>query len=75
MTAGRRFVELHGNELANIATGAAGDAKQIGELVLHAEHRASDPDRNAEILDVIDALLLHGAYGFADALTASERSA
>ena len=75
VTAGRRFVELHGNELANIATGAAGDAKQIGELVLHAEHRASDPDRNAEILDVIDALLLHGAYGFADALTASERSA
>jgi hypothetical protein len=74
VAAGRRFVDVHGSDLANIATGAAGDAKQIGELVLRAERRATEPARNTEVLDVIDSLLLHGAYGFADALTASERS-
>jgi hypothetical protein len=73
VAAARRFDELHGAEIANIATGAARDAKQIGDLVLRAEQQGLDPEQSAHALDVIDALLLHGAYGFADALSMAER--
>ncbi|MHB8659321.1 MAG: NACHT domain-containing protein [Solirubrobacteraceae bacterium] len=73
VAAARRFDELHGAEIANIATGAAGDAKQIGDLVLRAERQGLSPKQSAEALDVIDALLLHGAYGFADAVSMAER--
>jgi len=33
---GRRFIELHRGQMSNISTHAAGDSKEVGELVLRA---------------------------------------
>lgn len=69
----RRLVVLHGAVVGDIATRAAADAKQVGELVLRAERETTDPAQLAEVLDIVDVLLVHGAYGFAEAVVEAER--
>jgi HEAT repeat protein len=69
----QRFIELHGANIGNIATGAAGDAREIGELVLRAYAQASDAAARAVALDMIDGLLLYGAFGVDQLVEAAER--
>jgi hypothetical protein len=69
----RRLVELHGSDLGDFATRATADAKQVGELVLRAERETTEPAQVAEVLDLVDALLVRGAYGFAEAVVEAER--
>lgn len=73
----RRFIDMHAARMGDIRTGAAGDARQIGELLLRAYAQAMS--RNArrelsEILDLLDQLLALGAYGIADLVGESERA-
>ena len=69
----RRFVEVHGAEASNITTAAAGEAPRIGQLALRAYAQAHDSAVRATVLDLIDALLLAGAYEFARIVDEAER--
>lgn len=69
----RRFVEVHGAEASNITTAAAGEAPRIGRLALRAYAQAHDSAIRATVLDLIDALLLAGAYEFARIVDEAER--
>jgi hypothetical protein len=64
----RRFLALFESDIGDIQTHAAGDARQIGELVLRAYSQAQDAGQRSEILDAVDRLLALNAYGFADAV-------
>lgn len=68
----RRFVEVHGADIGNIATGAAGDASSLGKLVLRAYAQATSSPGRREALDNIDRLLRFNAVGFADLIEAAE---
>jgi hypothetical protein len=69
----RRFLDLHSAEIGNIATAAAGEARDVGQLVLRAYAQAPDRTSRATVLDLIDELLLAGAYDFAQAVNEAER--
>jgi hypothetical protein len=73
LAAARRFVDLHQGQMDNIATSAAGDAKEIGELVLRAYAQADDAKGRQAALDLIDDLLAQAAYGFSEIVGAAER--
>jgi hypothetical protein len=68
----RRFVDVHGSDIGNIATGAAGDASNLGKLVVRAYAQATSPSGRSEALDIIDRLLLLNAFGIADLVEAAE---
>ena len=69
----RRFVEVHGAEASNLSTAAAGQAPRVGQLVLRAYAQAGDPAVRATVLDLIDGLLLTGAYELARIVDEAER--
>ncbi|MDQ3740607.1 MAG: hypothetical protein M3389_06645 [Actinomycetota bacterium] len=73
LASARRFVDEHGRELGDFSTGAAADARELCTLVLRAYAQAPDPAGRAAALDLIDQLLLLGAYGIEEALSESER--
>jgi hypothetical protein len=64
LLAARRFLDCFRGGLADVATRAAGDSKQVGELVLRAYAQATDVRSRAQALDLIDELLIANAYGF-----------
>lgn len=68
-----RFLDLHSSEIGNIATAAAGQARDVGQLVLLAYAQAPDRTSRATVLDLIDELLLAGAYDFGQAVNEAER--
>lgn len=67
-----RFVEVHGMEAGDVRTGASAEAREVGELLLRAYAQARVGSRG-QILDILDSLLLAGAYGVADLVDATER--
>ncbi|MEW2538675.1 hypothetical protein [Micromonospora chalcea] len=67
-----RFVEVHGMDAGDIRTGASAEAREVGELLLRAYAQAKAGSRG-QILDLLDSLLLAGAYGVADLVDATER--
>jgi HEAT repeat protein len=69
----QRFIEMNGADIGNIAIGAAGDAREIGELVIRAYAQASNAATRATALDMIDGLLLFGAFGVDELVQAAER--
>jgi hypothetical protein len=69
----RRFVEVHGADAGDIATGAAAEAREIGELLMRAYAQAADIGARAAVLDMLDSLLLSGAYGVAEMVDAADR--
>ncbi len=52
---------------------AAGDGGKVAELLLRAYAQASDPPARSEILDLIDQLLLLGAYGMEQLIDDAQR--
>jgi hypothetical protein len=58
-----RFIESFGPDVSNFASRAAGDARQVGVLLMRAYGQAANPQERAATLDLLDALLLHRAYG------------
>ncbi|MFD0561203.1 hypothetical protein ACFQ2M_03595 [Kitasatospora saccharophila] len=73
LTCARRFLEVFGKDAADIRTRAAADAHHIGELLVRAHARATPRVRRTEILDLLDGLLLKGAFGVTEAITAADR--
>jgi hypothetical protein len=69
----RRFIEVNGADIGNVATSAAGDAREIGELVVRAYAQATDAAVRSTALDLIDRLLLHGGFGVDKLVEAAER--
>lgn len=69
----RRFVDVHGTEAGDIRTGAAADSQHIGELLIRAYAQVTSKTERSQILDLLDRLLLLGAYGVADLILESER--
>lgn len=68
-----RFIALHSGQLESIATAAAGEAKEFGDLVLRAYAQATDAEARRRALDLVDALLQQAAYGFPEIVKAAER--
>jgi hypothetical protein len=69
----RRFVEVFGTDLGNLSTGAAGNADEVGRLVLRAYEQARTAPSRSAILDLIDMLLRLGAYRVDELVNAAER--
>ena len=69
----RRFLDVHATEISNIATAAAREARDIGQLILRAYAQAANEASRARVLDLIDQLLLAGAFDFAQNVNEAER--
>jgi hypothetical protein len=70
----QRFIEALGTQAADIRTSAAGDAHEVGELIIRGLAQSRGTSERAALLDVLDELLLIGAYGVDDVINAYERS-
>ncbi|MGH3564888.1 MAG: hypothetical protein ACRDRH_02405 [Pseudonocardia sp.] len=68
-----RFVTVSGADSADIRTGAAGDASQVGKLVIRALAQSEEAEMRSRLLDVLDGLLLVGSFGIDDIVARSER--
>lgn len=68
-----RFVELHGRDIGDIRTGAAGSAVHAVRVAIRFHAQQSDPDARARCLDVIDLLVANRAHGIDEGLAALER--
>jgi hypothetical protein len=69
----QRFVQRLGPLAADLSTGAAGDAQQVGRLVVRGLAQSRSTDKRAALLDVLDDLLRIGAYGIDTLISESER--
>jgi hypothetical protein len=69
----RRFISTHGRDIGNMATGAAGDARQVAQLVFRGYAQATSTVRRRDLLDLIDQLLQFNAFGTAELVDAAER--
>jgi hypothetical protein len=58
-----RFVELHGSALADISTSAAGDALDVGKIVMRVYVHSRDAELRSRCLDLLDRMVEMGAYG------------
>jgi hypothetical protein len=68
-----RFVALHREEVGNISTRAAGEVREVGELLLRTYSQSRDPKVRGRTLDLLDELLLVQAYGVDELVSAAER--
>lgn len=73
LRAAKRFIEVYGQEAADIRTRAAGDAHYISDLVVRGLAQSRDPAHRAALLDRLDRLLELGVYGIGDAIADFER--
>ncbi|MFF7975393.1 hypothetical protein [Streptomyces sp. NPDC007905] len=69
----QRFIEIKGADSGDIRTGAAGDARYVGELLIRAYAQTTVRAKRSRVLDLIDQLLEVGAFGVADLVAKSER--
>ncbi|MFD5847466.1 NACHT domain-containing protein [Streptomyces chartreusis] len=69
----QRFIEIKGADSGDIRTGAAGDARYVGELLIRAYAQTTVRAKRSKVLDLIDQLLEVGAFGVADLVAKSER--
>jgi hypothetical protein len=63
-----RVLDDQAEALGDIRTRAAGDARNLAQLVLRSYSLNEDPVQRRELLDVVDRLLEANAYGTADAI-------
>lgn len=71
--AAHRFLNIHGEDVSDIRTGAAGDAHYISDLVVRGLAQTRDRGRIAALLDILDRLLELGVYGVDRAIDAAVR--
>ncbi|MDG9719305.1 hypothetical protein [Streptomyces sp. DH24] len=67
-----RFLAESGSGAADIRTGAAADARYLGQLVIRG-YASPTPAVRAKLLDVLDGLLLVGALGVSELVLQAER--
>jgi hypothetical protein len=68
-----RFLERFGGESRSLATAAAGEARQLGELVLRWYGEAEDRESRARALDLLDGMLAAESFGVAEMVGGAER--
>lgn len=68
-----RFIDLHEADSGDIRTVAAGEARRVGKLLVRAYAQSRSRANPSKVLDLLDRLLLLGAYGVADIVGESER--
>jgi hypothetical protein len=73
LAAAERFVGEHPKELGDISTAAAGEARDLSSLVTRAYAQVTSDEARERALDLIDDLLLAGAYGVETALDDARR--
>lgn len=61
--AAHHFLNIYGEDVADIGTGAAGDAHYISDLVVRGLAQTRDLRRTKALLDILDRLLELGVYG------------
>jgi len=71
--AAHRFLDIYGNDVADIRTGAAGDAHYISDLVVRGLAQTRDKKRISALLDILDRLIELGVYGVNRAIEHAER--
>jgi len=69
-----RFLDIHGDAVADMRTGAAGDAHYISDLVVRGLAQTRDRGRITALLDILDRLLELGVYGVDRAIDGAVRS-
>ncbi|MFC4328864.1 hypothetical protein ACFPC0_13730 [Streptomyces andamanensis] len=69
----RRFLKVFGAASAELSRGAAADARHIGDLLVRALTQAGPAARRSDVLDLLDQLLLLGAYGVTEAISRADR--
>ncbi|MET9240963.1 hypothetical protein [Nonomuraea sp. NPDC003709] len=69
----QRFVEVFSMEAGDIRTTAAGNAREVGELIIRGLAQSRTSSDRAALLDVLDQLLLVEGYGVDDLISGSER--
>jgi len=69
----QQFVGVFGPDIGNIATRAAGNAREVGQLVLRAYAQVPNSRDRSVALDLIDKLLLSGGYGVDELVIFAER--
>ena len=72
--AAHRFLDVHGDDVADMRTGAAGDAHYISDLVVRGLAQTRDRARITALLDILDRLLELGVYGVDRAIDGAVRS-
>lgn len=71
--AAHRFLNIHGEDVADLRTGAAGDAHYISDLVVRGLAQTKDQARITALLDILDRLLELGVYGVDRAIDGAVR--
>lgn len=71
--AAHRFLDIHGSDVADVRTGAAGDAHYISDLVVRGLAQTRDKERVSALLDVLDRLVEQVVYGVDRAIEHAER--
>lgn len=71
--AAHRFLDIHGEDVADLRTGAAGDAHYISDLVVRGLAQTRDQGRITVLLDMLDRLLELGVYGVDRAIDGAVR--
>jgi hypothetical protein len=69
----QRFVEVFRADAGHIRTHAAGEAREIAELIIRGLAQSHSRNERDALLDVLDELLLIGAYGVDEVVGESER--
>ncbi|MGW3015748.1 hypothetical protein [Streptomyces longwoodensis] len=67
-----RFLAESASDASDIRTGAAADARYLGQLVIRG-YASPTPTVRAKLLDVLDGLLLVGALGVSELVLQAER--
>lgn len=73
LASAQRFVDRFGAAAGDLSTHAAADARYVCELVTRGLAQARDADHRSALLDVIDNLMLNGAYGVDEAVEIAAR--
>lgn len=71
--AAHRYLDIYGQDVADIRTGAAGDAHYISDLVVRGLAQTRDRRRVGALLDILDRLLELGVYGVDRAIDGAVR--
>lgn len=71
--AAHRFLDIYGNDVADMRTSAARDARYISDLVVRGLAQTRDKKRISALLDVLDRLVELGVYGVDRAIEHAER--
>lgn len=72
--AAHRLLNIRGEDVADISTGAARDAHYISDLVVRGLAQTRDRGRITALLDILDRLLVLGVYGVDRAIDGAVRT-